>query len=317
MHIFKTPTRLYNQNYRVFVNRDIQATWAEPFYDLLGALARESRFVILSNLCPSASTRQIEEEVSCFGQIERLRRYANWSVVCMRSVSEGKNLLRSAGLLVDGRRWKVKPAARLNEDPLEPDLYRHIKHQAPRASSSSFNSNEAIYEISVLQLSTADRQRLYEIIQSAPAFPCTRDSNIKGLSVDLVNKARKLLQQSRKTIDSSDYLLGPDNKPMTSYEPVKKQKVSESKSSEASRGYENQRFQNDSHSSRVVDSKYNAEPPAYLPYSPSPIISHSDRNTPHPPEQIQNLTMEQKMQYYYYLNNPGPYYNPYGNYAPQ
>lgn len=284
--------------------------WSEPFYDLLSALSRESRFVIISNLSANASTRQIEEEVSCFGQIERLRRYANWGVVSMHSVSEGKNLLRSAGLLVDGRRWKVKPGARINEDPIEPDLYRHMKHQAPKASSS-FNSNEAIYELSVLQLSTADRQRLYEVIQSAPAFPCTRDSNIKGLSVDLVNKARKLLQQSRKP-ESSDYLLGHDNKPISSYEPQKKQKVSEHKND--SRSHE-RNFVNES--SRMVDSKYNAEPPAYLPYSPSPIISHSDRNASHAPEQIQNLTMEQKMQYYYYLNNPGPYYNPYGNYAPQ
>ena len=315
LHVFKTPTRLYNQNYRVFVNREIQAMWSEPFYDLLTALSRESRFVILSNLSPNVSTRQIEEEVSCFGQMERLRRYANWCVVIMHSVTEGKNLLRSGGLLVDGRKWKVKPASRINEDPIEPDLYRHIKHQAPRASSSSFNSNEAIYELSVLQLSTADRQRLYEVIQSAPAFPCTRDSNIKGLSVDLVNKARKLLQQSRKSSESSDYLLNADNKPITSYEPVKKQKISDNKYQENPRIHYTSRFPNETHSSRIIDSKYNTDPPAYLPYSPSPIISHNDRNPSHPPEQIQNLTMEQKMQYYYYLNNPGPYYNPYGNYG--
>ena len=236
----------------------------------------------------------------------------------MRSVSEGKNLLKSGGLLVDGKKWKIKPAARINEDPIEPDLYRHIKHQAPRASSSSFNSNEAIYELSVLQLSTADRQRLYEVIQSSPAFPCTRDSNIKGLSVDLINKARKLLQQSRKNADSPNYLLETNNKPMSSYDPIKKQKVSDNKFSEGSRIHENStRFQNEAHSSRIIESKYNAEPPAYLPYSPSPIISHNERNAAHPPEQIQNLTMEQKMQYYYYLNNPGPYYNPYNNnYAP-
>lgn len=288
--------------------------WAEPFYDLLTALSKESRYVLITNLSPNVSMRQIEEEVSCFGNIEKLRRYATWAVVAMRTVAEGKNLVRSGGLLVDGKKWKVKPAARINEDPAEPDLFRNHILKTAKSSSSTFGSNDIFYELSVLQLSTADRQRLYEVIQSAPAFPCTRDSNVKGLSVDLVNKARKLLQQSRRP-DTNDYLLGPDNKP-SGYDPSKKQKV-EPKYNE--RPHDNLRYQssqNTPHSPRVIDQKYSSEPPAYLPYSPSPIIAHGDRGVTHTPEQIQNLTMDQKIQYYYYLNNPGPYYNPYNNYGP-
>ena len=98
---------------------------------------------------------------------------------------------------------------------------------------------------------------------------------------------------------------------MSSYEPVKKQKVAENKFQDA-RMHENARYQNETHSARIAEPKYSNEPPAYLPYSPSPIITHNERNPVHTPEQTQNLTMEQKMQYFYYLNNPSTYY-PYGN----
>lgn len=299
LHTFKTPTRLYNQNYRVFVNREIQAMWAEPFYDLLSALSKESRFIILSGISPNVSTRQIEEEISCYGSVERIRRFASWSVITMRSIKEGKNLLRCGSLYIDSKKWKLKPAARLNEDPNEPDLYKNIKNQAPRASSS-FNSTDAFYELSVLQLSTADRQRLYEVVQSSPAFPCIRENNIKGLNLELINKAKKLLNQSRRPAE--DFLLQHEKH---SYEPVKKQKV-ENKYE----GRMQERFTGDSHQSRIIENN----PPAYMPYSPSPIITHNERVAT--PENLQNLTMDQKMQYYYYLNNPNHYY-PYGNYNSQ
>lgn len=310
LHIFKTPTRLYNQNYRVFVNREVQAMWSEPFYDLLTAMSKETRFVILSSLPQNVSTRQIEEEISCFGSMERMRRYSDSCVLIMRNVSDGKNLLKSGGLLVDGKKWKFKAASRLNEDPVEPDLFRHMKNQIPKSANSSFHSTDSIYELSVLHLSTADRGRLFEVIQSSPAFPCTRDSNVKGMSVDLLNKAKKLLQQSRKTVENSDYLLGHDNKP-TGYDMNKKQKIAENKYQDSS-----MRYQGESHQPRMMDQKYNKDPPAYMPYVASPIIAHSDRSASNTPDQIQNLTMEQKMQYYYILNNPSQYYNPYGNYGP-
>jgi hypothetical protein len=271
--------------------------WAEPFYDLLTTLSKESRFVVLTGLSPNTSTRQLEEEVSCFGNIERIRRFATSAIVVMKSVNEGKNLIKSGSLYADGKKWKVKPAARLNEDPQEPDLYRNMKHQAPR-SSAGFNSNEAIYELSVLQLCTGDRQRLYEVVQSVPAFPCLRDNNIKGMSLDLINKAKKLLTHSRKPPE--EFLLNHDKH---NYEPVKKPKVEAKYDSRVHERYQ------DSHQTRMIESN----PPAYMPYSPSPIITHNDRNNSHTPENMQNLTMDQKMQYYYYLNNPTQYY-PYGNY---
>ena len=299
LNTFKTPTRLYNQNYRVFVNREIQAMWSEPFFDILSTLCKESRFIIVSGHSPNTSTRQLEEEVSCFGNIERIRRFATWSVIVMRTVNEGKNLIKSGSLYVDGKKWKVKPAARLNEDPVEPDLYRNVKHQAPRASGG-YSSNEAIYELSVLQLSTADRQRLYEVVQSAPAFPCVRDNNVKGMSLDLINKARKLLNQSRRPAE--DFLLNHDKH---GYEPAKKQKVDNKYELRVHDRYHEQ------HQNRIIEQN----PPAYMPYSPSPIITHGDRANSHTPENLQNLTMDQKMQYYYYLNNPNQYY-PYGNYNP-
>lgn len=102
--ILKNPTRLYNQNYRVFVNRDIQVMWSEPFFDLTSALVKETRFVVVSNLPVNASIRLIEEELSCLGQIERIRLYATWAVVAMKNVSEAKALMKSTGLLVDGRK---------------------------------------------------------------------------------------------------------------------------------------------------------------------------------------------------------------------
>ena len=273
--------------------------WSEPFFDLLTTLSKVSRSVIVSGHSPNTSTRQLEEEVSCFGNIERIRRFATWSVIVMRTVDEGKNLTRSGSLYIDRKKCRLKPAARLNEDPVEPDLYRNVKNQAPLASGG-YNSNEAIFEISVLQLSTADRQRLYEVVQSTPAFPCVRDNNIKGMSLDLTNKARKLLSQSRRTTE--DYLLNHDRH---NYESAKKQKVDVNYEARVHDRYQEQ------HQNRIMEQN----PPAYMPYSQSPIINHGDRGSSLTPDNLQNLTMEQKMQYYYFLNNPNQYY-PYGNYNP-
>jgi len=349
--ILKNPARLYNQNYRVFVNRDIQVMWAEPFFDLNSYLAKETRNVFVSNLPVNASIRLIEEELSCFGQIERIRRYATFAIVTMKTVSDAKALMKSNGLLVDGRKWKIYPAVRINEDPYEPDLYRHLKHQAPRSHPSSSSTNEPAYELSVLQLSTADRQRLYEVIQASSAFPCNRESFVKGLSVDLLNKARKLLQHSRRpseTVAPKDYLLTHDNKLVAGYEPIKKPRYSDPPrfpetqkrlpepaaptriEPKSSIRYD-QRF--DAHASRFSNDsparfpnepahfQNESNPPAYFPYSQQPNVGnqqHVDRNMAqnHPisPEQMQNLTAEQKMHYFYYLNNPGAYYNQYGPY---
>jgi len=273
--VLKNPARLYNQNYRVFMNREIQVMWTEPFYDLEQALSHETRIVIIENIPINTSVRQIEEEISCFGQIERLRKYATWAVVHMLNVSEAKALVKSGCLLVDGRKWKVKPGVRVSTDPSEPDIYRDSKIQNLKEAS------ETAYEVSVLQLSTADRQRLYEVIQSAPAFPAREV--VRGLGMDLMNKAKRLLQNSRRPQDQpTEYLLTHDNKPVAPYEPIRQ------------------------------PSRY--EPP-YYPYAqPPPVPAEPSRlQQPHPipPDQLQNMTMEQKMHYYYYLNNP-QYYNPYG-----
>ena len=76
------------------------------------------------------------------------------------------------------------------------DLYKNSKKQQQSSASFQYNTNEPAYELSVLQLNAADRQRLYEVIQTTSAFPAKRESLVKGLSVDLQNKARRLLQNS-------------------------------------------------------------------------------------------------------------------------
>jgi hypothetical protein len=271
MALLRSPSRLYNQNYRIFVGRDLQVMWAAPFEDLAALLAQETRVVLIGNIGLNTSLRRVEEELGCFGQIERLRRFATHVFVTMRSVAEAKALLSCGELLVDGRRWNVRPAFRQDEDPQQLDLYRHAKHQTPRASSASFNSNEPAYELSVLQLTVADRQRLYEVIQSGPAFPCKKDALVKGLSHDLLNKGRRLLQHSRRPAEpSADYLLPRDN------------------------SQDRQRFTQDA-------------------YTPTPY--RAERPPVAPVQDLQNLTLEQRMQYFYMLNSKQAY-NPYQQYKP-
>jgi hypothetical protein len=296
INILRNPSRLYNQPYRIFVGREIQAVIAEPFLDLKYALALETRILLLKNVSVFTSMRQIEEELSIFGQVERIRKYATSAVVTMRSVSEAKALLSSGELLVDGRRWKVKPAVRMMEDPSEPDLYKQSKQTAPK-------SLEPFYELSVLNLSTSDRQRLFEMIQLGAAFPCKKEAIVKGLSMDLLNKARRLLQHSRRPTDhlpSTDYLLTYDNKPVAPpqvapYEPIKHPRYSEP----------------------PILYNYPSNAPAPMPKpeprSLQPALSSSQQPL-HP--EMQNMTMEQKMQYYHYLNNPSGYYPPYNPYMP-
>lgn len=210
--LLKSPSRLYNQNYRVFVGRDLKVMWAAPFEDLADLTSLETRVILIGNIGLNTTLRRVEEELGCFGQIERLRRFATHIFATMRSVAEAKALLSCGELLVDGRRWNVRPAFRQEEDPLQLDLYRHAKHQTPRVSSASFNSNEPAYELSILQLTVADRQRLYEVIQSGPAFPCKKDALVKGLSHDLLNKGRRLLQHSRRPAEQpTEYLLPRDS----------------------------------------------------------------------------------------------------------
>lgn len=196
---------------------------------------------------------------------------------------------------------------------------------------------EPVYELSVLQLSTADRQRLYEVIQGSSAFPCTRES-VKGLSADLLNKARKLLQHSRRPTETTapkDYLLTHDNKLVGSFEPIKKaryepQRFQEPRQAPPARMPEKpaMRYPEPRFESRYTpEPRFNSDshfpndnnPPAYLPYTPLQTVAPShDRNMMQPhsltPEQMQNMTAEQKMQYFYYLNNPSTYYNQYGPY---
>lgn len=276
--ILKNPARLYNQNYRVFVNRDIQVLWAEPFFDLKRALAEQTRHVILSEIPLNVSMRNLEEEISCFGTVERIRKYSDWAVICMKTVPEAKALLQSKSLLVDGKKWDIHPAQRRLEDPQEPDK-----------ASLSDEGLEA-RELTVLQLSTADRQRLYEVIQASKAYPAT--DTVRGLSHDLLNKARRLLQQSRRPAESktAGFLLTEDNKPVAVVEALKHP--------------------------RYYDPQIAPEPAAYSGYIPG--VNERLPHTPLPPpqrppinpmtmapDQMQGLTMEQKMQYYYYLNNQG------------
>ena len=199
----RTPTKLYTLSYKALVNKDVRVLEAEPFVDLRRELQLETRHVIISRLPVYVSVKQLEQELSCFGQLMRLRKYATWAVATMRTVAEAKALIACRQLLVDGRAWDLRAGCRLQEDPQPPDLYSHVKRLTPRTStSSSFNSNQPAYEISVLQLSIPDRQRLYEVVQSGQAFPCKKDALVKGFSLDLVNKARKLLQDSRKPVQS-------------------------------------------------------------------------------------------------------------------
>lgn len=198
----RAQTRMYSLSYKALVNRDLKVLEAAPLFDLRNALQQETRLVIISHLPLQVSIKQLEQELTCFGQLVRLRRYATWAVATMRTVAEAKALVACRQLLVDGREWELKAGCRVDEDPKQPDLYSHMKRQTPRTStSSSFNSNQPVYELSVLQLSIADRQRLYEVLQSGQAFPCKKDALVKGLSLDLLNKARKLLQDSRKPIE--------------------------------------------------------------------------------------------------------------------
>ena len=202
IRLLQTPTRLYALSYKAMVGRDLKVLEAAPLVDICECLQKETRLVVISRLPLQVSIKQLEQELSCFGQLVRLRRYATWAVVTMRTVAEAKALVACRQLLVDGRVWELKAGCRLDEDPIQPDLYSHMKRQTPRTSSSSaFNSNQPAYELSVLQLSIADRQRLYEVLQSGNAFPCKKDALVKGLSLDLLNKARKLLQNSRKVVE--------------------------------------------------------------------------------------------------------------------
>ena len=196
------PVRLYSLSYKALVGRDLKILEAAPLFDLRRALQQETRLVLISRLPYQASITQLEQELNCFGQLTQLRRYANRAVATMRSAAEARSLVACRQLLVDGREWKLSAGCRVDEDPSQPDLYSHVKRQTPRtSSSSSFNSNQPVYELSVLQLSIADRQRLYEVLQSGQAFPCKKDALVKGLSLDLLNKARKLLQDSRKPVE--------------------------------------------------------------------------------------------------------------------
>lgn len=250
------PTKLYALSYKALVGKDVHVMEAEPFFDLRRELQVETRHVIISRLPVHVGVKQLEQELSCFGQLLRLRKYATWAVATMRTVAEAKALIACRQLLVDGRAWDLRAGVRMHEDPPQPDLYAQVKRLTPRTStSSSFNSNQPAYEISVLQLSIPDRQRLYEVVQSGQAFPCKRDALVKGLSQDLLNKARKLLQDSRKPVP-------PDPEPPTAKRP---------------------RF------SGGQDYNYGA-------YQP----------------ELQALTDEQKLQYFYALNSkqtyPPPYY---------
>jgi hypothetical protein len=111
--------------------------------------------------------------------------YAGHAFVRMKSTKDAKAVLASKYFLTQTKRWKIRPASVICEDPTEHDLYRHAKHQTPKTTtSSSFNSNEPSYELSILQLSVTDRKRLYDILASGPAFPCKRDNAIKGLTHD-------------------------------------------------------------------------------------------------------------------------------------
>ena len=202
--VLKNPSRLHIQSYRVFANRETHVLWAEPFFDLERELTKETRHVIVSNLPLNISVRTLEEELACFGQVEKLRKYADWAVVWMRVASEAKTLHRSKFLLVDGRKCKVQCAARLAEDPQEPDVAKG--HRTPATP-------QPVYELSVLELSTTDRQRIYETVQPSKAFPA--EDCVRGLSVELLNKARRLLQHSRrpKETNPTGPLLGEEAKP--------------------------------------------------------------------------------------------------------
>ena len=258
MAVLSSSTRLYALPYKVFVGREVRILWMQPLFDLNAALQLETSHVVISNLPINVSVKRLEQELSCFGQLARLRKYATWAVATMRSPTEAKALLTCRQLLVDGRVWNLRPGFRTDEDPASPDLYRHAKRRSPKTSfSSSFNSNQPVYEVSVLQLSIPDRQRLYEVMQTALPFPCKKEELVKGLSVDLMNKARKLLQHSRRPPDmaaSSDFLLTPDNK-LVEPSLVKKPRFTEGPS----------------------------------------------RNLL--PEQLPNLSSEQKLQYFYLLNS--------------
>jgi hypothetical protein len=254
LSVLRTPPRLYALSYKALVGRDVQVMEAHPMLDLRKELLLETRHVVISRLPINVSVKQLEQELSCFGQLVRLRKYAAWAVATMRTVAEAKALIMCRQLLVDGCTWELRPGCRFDEDPPEPDLYRHVKRQTPRtSSSSSFNSNQPAYELSVLQLSIADRQRLYEVLQSGQAFPCKRDALVKGLSLDLLNKARKLLHDSRKSVQ-------PETEPQV----VKRPRFS---------------------GGAQPDPVWN-----YQPYQP----------------ELQSLTNEQKLQYFYALNNPKP-----------
>lgn len=172
----------------------------------------------VSRLRTGTSWKTLEAEFSKLGQIESIRMYSNWAFVKMKSAKDVKSILRNKYFLTQNKRWKIKPACVSWEDPSEHDLYRHAKHQTPKTSaSSSFNSNEPAYELSILQLSVNDRKRLYDILASGPAFPCKKDISVKGLTHDQLNKAKKLLKKSRTPNETThaapDYLLTLDNRP--------------------------------------------------------------------------------------------------------
>ena len=260
MAVLASSARLYALTYKVFVGREVRILWMQPLFDLKAELQLETSHVIISNLPINVSVKSLEQELSCFGPLLRLRKYATWAVVTMRSLAEAKALLKCRQVPVDGRTWRVHPGRRLEEDPPHPDLFRHVKRTLTKTSTSGFNTNQPIYELSVLQLSIADRQRLYEVVQTGPPFPAKREDLVKGLNSDLLNKARKLLQHSRRPPEvssSGDFLLTPDNK-LVEPAPIKKPRI--------------------------------ADP---LPYA---------SNRPLLPDQLQSLTAEQKLQYFYMLN---------------
>lgn len=266
MAVLASSARLYALTYKVFVGREVRILWMQPLFDLKAALQLETSHVIISNLPINVSVKRLEQELSCFGVLLRLRKYATWAVATMRSVAEAKALLNCRQLLVDGRVWRLQPGWRLDEDPPQPDLYRHVKRTLTRTTTSGFNTNQPVYELSVLQLSIADRQRLYEVVHAAPPFPAVGDDVVKGMNADLLNKARKLLQRSRRPPEVNpavDFLLTSDNK-LVEPAPVKKPRITDN-----------------------------------LP------------NRPLLPDQLQSLTPEQKLQYFYMLNQgkqaPHPY----------
>lgn len=260
MAVLASSARLYALTYKVFVGREVRILWMQPLFDLKAALQLETPHVIISNLPINVSVKSLEQELTCFGGMQRIRKYATWAVVTMRSVAEAKSLVTCRQLPADGRTWRLHPGKRLEEDPPQPDLFHNVKRTLTKTSTSGFNTNQPIYELSVLQLSIADRQRLYEVIQNSPPFPAKREELVKGLNADLLNKARKLLQHSRRPVEvhsSSDFLLTPDNK-LVEPAPVKKPRIT--------------------------------EPPPYV------------SNRPLLPDQLQSLTAEQKLQYFYMLN---------------